>query len=61
MKCIDYPEAQGTTTPAPNVNGSGNAALGGCGTAGVNTDACTAFPLLETDGVTTLPEATETF
>ena len=62
VQCIDYPESQPTATPAPNVNGVGNAALGGCAAAaGTNTDACTSFPLLQTDGVTPVPEAPETF
>ncbi len=60
VKCIDYPEGQGTGTPAPNVNGSGNVALGGCGAGTTNTNACTTFPLTTVDG-TTVPEATETF
>ena len=34
----------GTATPAPNVQGPGNVALGGCGSAG-NTDACAASPI----------------
>lgn len=43
VQCLDYPETASTTTPAPNVQGSGNIALGGCGT-GTNTDACSASP-----------------
>jgi hypothetical protein len=38
--CLDYPETAGTSTPAPNVQGAGNVALGGCGS-GSNTNACT--------------------
>jgi hypothetical protein len=42
VSCVDYPEAQATATPAPNAQGSGNVALGGCGgTPSTNTDACT--------------------
>ncbi len=60
VSCVDYPETQGTGTPAPNVQGSGNVALGGCG-AGSNGDACTgAGQLTDVNGVA-IPEATETF
>ena len=58
VQCLDYPEGQGTSSPAPNVQGSGNVALGGCGASGG--DACTNFPLTDINGVT-VPEATETF
>ncbi len=44
VQCLDYPETAGTTTPAPNVQGPGNVALGGCGNAS-NTDACSASPI----------------
>lgn len=44
VQCIDYPETAGTSTPAPNVQGPGNVALGGCGSAS-NTDACAASPI----------------
>ena len=40
VQCLDYPETAGTATPLVNVQGTGNVALGGCGTAG-NTNACT--------------------
>jgi ABC-type phosphate transport system substrate-binding protein len=60
VQCLDYPEGNGTSAPAPNVNGTGNAALGGCGSGTANTDACTTYPLLDVNG-TTVPEATETF
>jgi hypothetical protein len=43
VQCLDYPETAPTATPAPNVQGGGNVALGGCG-AGSDTNACTAFP-----------------
>jgi hypothetical protein len=62
VQCIDYPEQLTTnSTPAPNVQGSGNVALGGCagsGTGGIN--ACQAFQLKDVNG-TNVPEATETF
>src|SRR5450631_4392395 len=60
VQCVDYPEQQGTSSPAPNVQGSGNVALGGCASASAGTDACTAFPLTDISGAT-VPEATETF
>ena len=60
VQCLDYPEQQGTSSPAPNVQGSGNVALGGCASASAGTDACTAFPLTDITGAT-VPEATETF
>jgi hypothetical protein len=44
VQCLDYPETTGTATPAPNVQGPGNVALGGCGSA-ANTDACAASPI----------------
>jgi hypothetical protein len=43
VQCLDYPETASTTTPAPNVQGTGNVALGGCGNA-TDTNACTASP-----------------
>jgi hypothetical protein len=43
VQCLDYPETAGTASPAPNVQGSGNVALGGCGNA-TDTNACTASP-----------------
>jgi hypothetical protein len=43
VQCLDYPETAGTGTPAPNVQGVGNVALGGCAAAS-NTDACTTSP-----------------
>ncbi|HXJ18635.1 MAG TPA: hypothetical protein VMT03_00265 [Polyangia bacterium] len=57
VQCIDYPETNSTSTPPANTQGSGNAALGGCGAAG-NSDACGG--LVDTHGVA-VPEATETF
>ena len=59
VQCLDYPETRPVASPAPNVQGSGNAALGGCA-AGSNGDACSNFPLKDLNGVT-VPEATETF
>jgi hypothetical protein len=45
VQCLDYPENLSTTsTPAPNVQGSGNVALGGCGNGSANVNACTASP-----------------
>jgi hypothetical protein len=43
VQCLDYPETAGTASPAPNVQGSGNVALGGCGNA-TDTNACAASP-----------------
>jgi hypothetical protein len=43
VQCLDYPETAGTGTPAPNVQGPGNVALGGCASAS-NTDACSVSP-----------------
>jgi hypothetical protein len=43
VQCLDYPETAGTASPAPNVQGSGNVALGGCGNA-TDTNACSASP-----------------
>jgi hypothetical protein len=37
--CVDYPETASSSTPAPNIQGPGNVALGGCGSFS-NTDAC---------------------
>jgi hypothetical protein len=39
VTCEDYPETAGTGTPAPNSQGPGNIALGGCASGG-NSDAC---------------------
>ena len=59
VSCVDYPETQGTSTPAPNIQGSGNVTLGGCG--GVkNSDACSASSPTDING-NKVPEATETF
>jgi hypothetical protein len=43
VQCLDYPETASTSTPAPNVQGAGNVALGGWGFA-TDTNACTASP-----------------
>jgi hypothetical protein len=43
VQCLDYPETASTSTPAPNIQGAGNVALGGCGFA-TDTNACTASP-----------------
>ena len=60
VRCIDYPETQQTTSsPAPNVQGTGNVALGGCG-AGPSTSACSSSPPHDIHG-SVVPEATETF
>ncbi len=59
VSCLDYPETRPTAAAAPNVQGSGNAALGGCA-AGSNGNACANFPPKDINGVT-VPEATETF
>jgi hypothetical protein len=41
LQCLDYPaESASAATPAPNVQGSGNVALGGCGSGGTANDAC---------------------
>jgi ABC-type phosphate transport system substrate-binding protein len=62
VSCLDYPQTQGTGTPAPNAQGSGNVALGGCATApGSNTDACTGAGQLTDINGNPVPEATETF
>jgi len=39
-ECVDYPESNGTSTPAPNVQGPGPVALGGCSSGSANVDAC---------------------
>jgi ABC-type phosphate transport system substrate-binding protein len=45
VQCLDYPEEVATTsTPAPNVQGSGNIALGGCGLGLTGQNACTVSP-----------------
>jgi hypothetical protein len=70
VQCADYPEQLTTnSTPAPNAQGSGNVAFGGCaspsGTVGV--DACTTTGVFGGPSVLTdvngnpVPEATETF
>ena len=41
-ECVDYPESAGTSTPAPNVQGPGAVALGGCTSGAANVDACQA-------------------
>jgi|HubBroStandDraft_2_1064218.scaffolds.fasta_scaffold35905_3 ABC-type phosphate transport system substrate-binding protein len=43
VQCLDYPETAGTASPLPNIQGSGNIALGGCAAA-TDTNACTASP-----------------
>jgi PBP superfamily domain len=43
VQCLDYPETAGTASPAPNVQGAGNVALGGCGNA-TDTNACSVSP-----------------
>jgi hypothetical protein len=43
VQCLDYPETAGTSTPAPNVQGTGNVALGGCGL-GTESNACSVSP-----------------
>ena len=61
VTCVDYPQERPTSSPAPNVQGSGNAALGGClAAAGTGTDACTATPFHDITGAV-VPEAMETF
>jgi hypothetical protein len=59
VSCVDYPETQGLSTPAPNIQGSGNVALGGCG-AVENSDACGVSPPTDING-NKVPEAVETF
>ncbi len=43
VQCLDYPETAGTGTPAPNVQGAGNVALGGCALA-TDSNACSVSP-----------------
>ena len=45
VQCLDYPEELPTTvTPAANVQGAGNVALGGCGLGLAGQNACTTSP-----------------
>jgi hypothetical protein len=45
VQCLDYPEELGTTsTPAPNVQGTGNVALGGCNLGLTGQNACSVSP-----------------
>ena len=45
VQCLDYPEeGASTATPAPNVQGSGSVALGGCGLGLAGQNACAASP-----------------
>jgi ABC-type phosphate transport system substrate-binding protein len=45
VQCLDYPEELSTTsTPAPNVQGPGNVALGGCGAGLTGQNACAVSP-----------------
>jgi ABC-type phosphate transport system substrate-binding protein len=60
VQCLDYPEQQGTGAPLPNVQGSGNVALGGCAASSAGTDACSVSPPIDITGAT-VPEATEAF
>jgi hypothetical protein len=68
VQCIDYPEHLPTsTTPAPNTQGLGNAALGGCALGTVRVDACTTTGMVggpsnfnDIEGHP-VPEASETY
>jgi hypothetical protein len=45
VQCLDYPEeGASTATPAPNVQGTGSVALGGCGLGLTGQNACTVSP-----------------
>ena len=45
VQCLDYPEELATTsTPAPNVQGTGSVALGGCGLGLTGQNACSVSP-----------------
>jgi hypothetical protein len=55
VQCLDFPEDIATTsTPLPNIQGSGNVAIGGCGLGLTNHNACTdpaTAPAICGDGV----------
>jgi hypothetical protein len=68
VQCVDYPEQRSSTgTPAPNVQGSGNVAFGGCNSGAAAVDACTTTGVFGGPSVLTdkdgnaVPEAVETF
>ncbi len=45
VQCLDYPEELSTSsTPAPNTQGTGNVALGGCGNGSTGQNACSVSP-----------------
>ena len=60
MTCVDYPETRPTATPAANVQGSGNVALGGCASASNGLGCSGAGQLKDVNG-NNVPEAVETF
>jgi len=60
VTCLDYPETRPTSTPAANVQGSGNVSLGGCAAAS-NGNACTGAGQLTDINGNNVPEAVETF